>query len=124
MAHLDPRAPWVGFKDGAKVRVESVAYLDGDQSQGRLGIYVFALWKKFPVWGTRYRQILPGSVDDFSTMPDFHLDMTGGNFDPGKGQRGPLRIECGDAFVDGMGLPLNRHVIYVVTFQLLQRTLV
>jgi hypothetical protein len=111
------QCPWVQAEHGETVKVQSVGYVDAHLSGGRLGIYVFALRRKLPVWGLRFAQILPGSIDEFATMPEFRLDMAGGSFDPGKGQRGPFKIQLGDAYVDGMGLPLNRHVVYVVTFK-------
>ena len=44
--------------------------------------------------------------------------MAGGLFYPDRGQSGPFTIACGDARVEGMGLPANHHVIYIITFGL------
>lgn len=119
MAKVSPESPWVQAHDGERIKVLRVDYVNADRSGGNLGIYVYALHKKVPVWGIPFVQLLPGSEDAFATRPNFVLDMTGGGFDPGKGQRGPFKIQMNDCFVDGMGLPLNRHVIYIITFNLL-----
>lgn len=108
----NPETPWVQAVNGEKVKVHSVGYVNADLSDGNLGIYVYAIKKKVPVWGKPFSLVLPGSVDTWGTRPDFKIDMARGNFDPAK-NRGPFKIEMEDAYVDGMGLPLNRHVIYV-----------
>lgn len=121
MAKIDPRCYWVEAHDGERVKVDSVAYMDATQTQNRLGVYVFAMRRKIMQWCVPFQMILPGnpgSVDDFGTIPELVTDMLGGNFDPGKGQRGPFKFQMDDAWVDGLGLPLNRHVIYAITFTL------
>lgn len=117
-ASVDPRCPWVKPIDGTNVKVERVAYLDGKQTRGNLGIYVFASYRKRDWWGTPFRLLLPGSWDEFATLSDFVIDMAGGLFYPDRGEDGPFDIVCGDARVEGMGLPANQHVIYIVTFGL------
>lgn len=111
----NPEAPWVHAENGEKFRVHSVGYVNADLSDGNLGLYVYAIKKKVQMWGIPFDMILPGSVDRWGTRPEFKIDMAGGGFNPEHG-RGPFKIQMGDAWVDGMGLPLNRHVIYVVTF--------
>ena len=119
MAAINPECPWVQAHDGARIKVLRVDYVNADLSGANLGIYVYSLHKKVQVWGVPFTQFLPGSEDAFATRPNFVLDLAGSHFDPGKSQRGPFKIQMGDAFVDGMGLPLNRHVLYVITFNLL-----
>jgi len=112
----NPEAPWVHATNGDLVKVHSVGYVNGDLSGGNIGIYVTAIRKKVQVVYP-FDLLLPGSVDHFATYPQLKIDMAGGGFDP-KNARGPFTIKMGDAVVDGMGLPLNQHVIYWVTFAL------
>lgn len=115
---IDVRCPWVTFQDSALVKVHSVGYVPAELSQGRLGIYVYTLRNKVPVWGVTYRILRPdGAFDDFETMPDFVLSMAGGGFNEGQGV-GPFTAALGGAKVMGMGLPENRHVVYIVQFDL------
>ncbi len=118
MTSPNPLCPWVTATDGNAVKVQSVGYVPAELTQGRIGIYVYAVQKKFQVWGQPYKLLLPGSEDDFATMPQFVIDMAGGTFNPAHGA-GPFTIKMGDAVVSGMGLPEARHVVYVVTFDLL-----
>lgn len=111
----NPNCPWVTTQEGVKYKVQSVGYVPAELTQGRIGLYVYAVHKKFQVWGEPYDLVLPGSVDHYATLPQFVIDMAGGNFDPAHGA-GPFTIKMGDCTVSGMGLPLNRHVCYVVTF--------
>jgi hypothetical protein len=92
--------------------------MDGEQTQGRIGIYVFANFRKRAVWCVPYQLVLPGSVDTYATISDFRIDMAGGGFVPARGEVGPFTIRMGDAKVSGMGLPVNQHVIYVITFSI------
>lgn len=113
----NPECPWVTAENSDTTKVLSVGYVNADLSGGNLGIYVYALRAKIFQWGIPYHLNLPGSVDTFGTRPEFHIDMQGGGFNPEFGV-GPFEIELGGAKVKGMGLPLNRHVIYVVTFSM------
>jgi len=119
MAIIDPRcSAWVTATDGLTVKVERVGYMNGAQTKDKLGIYVFANFRKRAAWCIPYKLLLPGSVDDFATLPDFAIDMAGGGFIPSRGEVGPFTIQMGDAKVSGMGLPVNEHVIYCVTFSI------
>jgi len=117
-AIIDPRCNWVKAYDGPNVKVERVAYMDGTQTRGNLGIYINTSYRKRDWWGTPFRLLLPGSWDEFASLSDFVVDMAGGLFYPDRGEDGPFDIVCGDARVEGMGLPANHHVIYIVTFGL------
>lgn len=121
MTRIDSRCPWVQVVNGTTVKVETVAYIDGETSRGNLGIYVFANLQKpkRAEWGIPYKLLLPGSWDAFATLSDFCIDMSGGLFYPDRGQRGPFSVAMGDALVSGMGLPYNQHVIYIITFQII-----
>jgi hypothetical protein len=121
MPVIDPRcSEWVTYQNGTQVHVQSVGYVPAELSDGRLGIYVYAVQKKFPVWGRAFDLLLPGSIDHFATMPEFKIDMAGGGFMPDRGETGPFTVRMGDAQVAGMGLPANRHVLYIVMFNLLK----
>lgn len=114
----NPQAPWVQAQDGAVIKVARVDYIPAELSGNRNAVYVFAQQNGAPAYGQPFDMVLPGSVDHFAVSPVLVTDMQGGGFDPGKGQRGPFKFQLGDAYVDGIGLPLNRHVTYVITFDL------
>lgn len=109
---------WITIKQGERVKVVSVDYCPAELSGNNNAVYVYALYKKLYRWGIPFKMVLPGSVDDFGTGPELVTDMQGGGFNPANAV-GPFKFVMGDAEVSGLGLPLNRHVRYVITFRLL-----
>jgi hypothetical protein len=110
----NPQCPWVQAQDGQTVKIREVAYIPAELSGNRNALYVVGVKNGAPHYGEPFKMLLPGSEDDFAITPTLVTDMSGGGFDPGKGQRGPFKFVFGDASVDGFGLPLNRHVAYVI----------
>ncbi len=117
----NPLCPWVQATDGTQVRVWSIDIIPAELTSGVLGVTVFTIKRKVQTWGMPYEQILgDGSSTTFGVRPNFMTDIAGSNFDPNssdpKHQRGSISYKLGDALVTGIGIPLNRHVQYVLTF--------
>jgi len=111
---INPACPWVLAQAGVNVKIREVAYIPAELSGNRNALYVVGVKNGAPHYGEPFDMVLPGSIDHFAITPNLVTDMAGGGFDPGKGQRGPFKFVFGDASVDGFGLPLNRHVAYVI----------
>lgn len=118
MAVVSPKCPWVNVTHGEDVKVLAVDYVPESYTGGRLGLYVDAYYRNKLRYGVPYGLVLPGSIDHFATMKEFNISLDGTGFDPAHGG-GPVTIVCGDAKVEGIGLPLNHHVQYVITFRVM-----
>lgn len=77
--------------------------------------------QRFPNWDKPDATVLldfnPNSLGQ--AVASFNMDGNGSSFDPGKGEVGPQSIAMfgNSDRVDGIGLPLRRHVTVTVTFQ-------
>lgn len=122
----DPRSYWVTrirTKASPHWELTGYAYQDETESGGKHNIYVTVLdehgapMSGVPVWqewpDDRVSQLTIGGVTDFGVW--------GGPFYPEEGQVGAYSVYVEDKdlsdVVAGMGLPVNRHVCYYLTFQ-------
>lgn len=103
-----------------------VQYLDPQQAQGNVNIYVTLLdsdgtpaqgitvYLDTGVPADRTWQITKsGGTSDFPQTAD-------SSFDPSRGERGPYNVYIGGLssdIVTGMGLPLKQHVVYLLKFK-------
>lgn len=127
---LDPRCPWVTVERTSQVpawRLTGFRYQDENQSGGNHHIFYTVLDERgTPVSGvTAWLKWLDAAPDEAKTPilgGTGNIPLFGGPFYPDRGQVGAYRcyIESPDEsdVVWGMGLPVNRHVNYLVTFQL------
>jgi hypothetical protein len=129
MRKIDPRCPWILLTPSAALprwELKEIVYQDETQSGGNHNIYVTVLdengapqsgvivWQKWP--GAEPHEAQQGTL---SGSTDFGI--YGGAFYPDRGERGAYRCYVEDAAVSdevyGIGLPANRHVNYLLTFQ-------
>lgn len=127
---LDPRATWVTVdrapEGKPRWRLVQFAYQDERESGGRHNCYVTTLdangapqsgvrvWQKWPdAAQNETAKITQGGACDFG--------IYGGPFYPDRGERGAYWFYVADPgqsdIVRGVGLPVNRHVCYYLTFR-------
>lgn len=98
------------------------AYQDESQSGGNHNMYFTAI-TPFGAPATVYaHQAWPdGDVEQLTLGGQTNFGLYGGSFDPGKGQVGAysgyIESRATSDVVSGMGLPLDRHVNYILTWQ-------
>ncbi len=102
----------------------SAQYQDPDESGGNINIIVFVQDERgAPIPGQRVLQKFPGDQASAVTDERGHIEfpMSGdSSFAPERGESGPYSVVIdgmpGDQ-VEGMGLPLRRHVQYILTYR-------
>lgn len=102
----------------------SAQYQDPDESGGNISIIVFVQDERgAPIPGQRVIQKFPGDQAAAVTDERGHVEfpMSGdSSFAPDRGETGPYSVVIdnlpGDTVV-GMGLPLRRHVQYILTYR-------
>lgn len=102
----------------------SAQYQNPDESGGNVNIVVFVQDDRgMPLPGQRVFQTFPGDRAPGTTDERGHIEfpMSGdSSFAPERGESGPYSIEIDGLPNDevlGMGLPLRRHVQYVLTYR-------
>ena len=133
MIAIDPRCPWVQIisaPDGPGWRITSFVFQDTGESGGNHNVYATLLKADgspavginvFHGWPTFQKpDDVLGSKTDQSGSVNWPLWVNG--FDPAKQPHGPywvmpeMNLNQADR-LEGMGLPLNRHVNYVAVWQ-------
>lgn len=131
---LNAACPWVKCVSDAtypRWQLVSFEYLDADHSGGDVNVYI---WTKDAAGNFRSNVAVmqhnggdtklltksePGKVGEV----DF-AQSGASSFDPNDGKVGPYSVDIKDAIpsdrVTGMGLPLSRHVVYKLTFQIVE----
>lgn len=127
--NIDPRVTWLKVDPAVNYpcwKITDVAYADENQSGGNVNIYVSVLDENgSPAFGAKVyfnttdgqnpaTQTVINGVTDFPQSGD-------SSFDPARGESGPYTIRIlggGDSdVIEGMGLPLRRHVTYQIRFK-------
>lgn len=129
-------ASWVTIQryptTDAHWRVDNFIYLPAEKSDGTTNIYCWCvddidraragigIVQAWPDDQAEKYTAGNGGVDFY--MAGSHGDGGGSSFDPTKGQVGPYSIfvsdgKSGTDIVHGLGLPLNRHVNYLIWFK-------
>lgn len=116
LAQLDPNTPYW--------KLISAQYQDPEESGGNISIIVFVQDERgAPIPGQRVIQKFPGDQAVGVTDERGHVEfpMSGdSSFAPDRGESGPYTAVVdglpGDQVV-GMGLPLRRHVQYILTYR-------
>ena len=128
---VDPRAYWIYITpvEDAKWIIKDVAYLDETQSGGKVNIYVTVIDRSgAPLSGKTVMLTWGGrSAEDekayaFTEGGNCNFPMSGdSSFSPDRGEHGTYEISVVNdgisEIVGGMGLPLRRHVCYLITIQ-------
>lgn len=129
MRDIDPRCPWVTLTPCnvfPRWELKTLVYQDENQSGGNHNIYITVLdergapvsgvicWQKWPdAQPQETQQATLGGVTNFG--------IWGGPFYPDRGEAGAywsfVESTAKSDVVNGMGLPANRHVNYILTFQ-------
>ena len=123
---IDPRSPWVSITPTSATsgyRLTGYVYEDENESGGNHNLYVTVVDKNgAPMSGVMVHQAWPdGDVAQPALGGVTNFGLYGGPFYPDQGQVGAYYcyIESKDHsdICKGMGLPVNRHVNYIITFQ-------
>lgn len=102
--------------DGANCNVYIIAFKeDGSPASGYLAI------QRFPSW-EHYDEEVPLRLvmnNAGNASASFNMDGNGSSFDPGRGEVGPQCLAMWGASerLDGIGLPLRRHVTLTVVYK-------
>ncbi len=102
--------------DGANCNVYAIAF-----NEKGLPAFNSKAEQRFPSWDhPDERILLPFTMNGVGqASASFNMNGDGSSFDPGKNQVGPqsLAMFGNSDRIDGIGLPLRRHVTLTVTFQ-------
>lgn len=125
---IGPKPEWITFdtKANPKWRLTGFAYQDEKQSGGNHNIYVtvvdengapesgITVWQKWP-------DAAPNEAQQATLGGTTNFGIYGGAFFPDRGEHGAywcyVEDESVSDVVRGIGLPVNRHVNYILTFQ-------
>lgn len=131
---LNAACPWVKCVSDAtypRWQLVSFEYLDAEHSGGDVNVYI---WTKDAAGNLRSMvTVMQHNGGDTKLLTKSEPGKLGevdfaqsGNssFDPNDGKVGPYSVDIRDAIpsdrVTGMGLPLSRHVVYKLTFQIVE----